>query len=166
MFSPFTSAWMLGPSGWRQGKISDVSNIRDSRADKLLICGRYTSACSRNVVVSDQLRTATLMFRPPCEKARQSPPRERHGPAMQETRHSETTLPSPARSSFRGDGCFPFAIGGTRRTLIARHVPLLEISKVLASVPIFLLSGGHGCIADEDVSDRRLTAIGRNVGLL
>src|SRR3974377_1181887 len=52
---------------------------------RLLVADRYTSACSRNVVVSDQFRIETEMTRAGLEKVSMTTFVKGHGPAMQMT---------------------------------------------------------------------------------
>src|SRR5215469_2460064 len=60
------------------------------------VCLRKTSASSKKVVVSDQLRTEALITRPPFEKLSASIVVNGHGPAMQESLAFRNSFPSPA----------------------------------------------------------------------
>src|ERR1700730_16982789 len=103
----------------------------------LVIWGRKTSACSRNVVVSDQLRTATLMCRPPCENPSKSTLVKGHGPAMQETLAVRDMVAYPASRASAAMPAFHLLSGEQGVLLLQGTFPVLGISKVLASVPIF-----------------------------
>src|ERR1700730_2249962 len=103
----------------------------------LVIWGRKTSACSRNVVVSDQLRTATLMWRPPCEKPSKSTLVKGQGPAMEETLPSRNALPSPASRDSAAIAAFHLRSGEHGELFLQGTFPMFGIWKVFAPVPIF-----------------------------
>src|SRR6516162_11584020 len=98
MVSLFRSASKQIPSA-EEGKVkfSDGPKItgKDSCTISLTM-GWKTSASSKNVVVSDQLRADTEIAWPPCEKSSFSILVKGQGPAMQETRALRNSLPSPA----------------------------------------------------------------------
>ena len=88
MLAPFTSASKVGP--WADDgseKFSESPKITgyDSRTI-LLISVLNTSACRRNVLVSDQFKIDTDIVRPPCEKPSEVTFVKGHGPAMQDNR--------------------------------------------------------------------------------
>src|ERR1700730_8620194 len=93
----------------------------------LVIWGRKTSACSRNVVVSDQLRTATLMCRPPCENPSKSTLVKGQGPAMQETLAVRNTLPAPASSDSAATAAFHLLSGEQGVLLLQGTFPVFGI---------------------------------------
>src|SRR5690349_20332860 len=98
-------------------------------------CLLNTSACSKNVVVSDQLRTDALMVRPPREKLSVSILVKGQGPAMQDNLAFRNSLPSPASSiaePIAAFHCIPGEHGG-----LPSHgtLPVLTIWKVLTALP-------------------------------
>src|SRR5271169_2220784 len=88
MASPFTSASMLGPSA-EAGKLKLKDGPKIAGYDSRTISfseGCTTSASTRYVTVSDQLRTSTVSCLPSDDKVLCSIRVKGHGPAMQDTR--------------------------------------------------------------------------------
>src|SRR5690242_1744585 len=98
MSVPFNSASMQGPSALA-GSVNSMASPNligyDIRTISLIIV-RVTSASTRKVTVSDQLRTDARKFRPGLVLFSDSTLVNGHGPAMQERRALRNSLPSPA----------------------------------------------------------------------
>src|ERR1051326_5833262 len=97
---------------------------------------RNTSACSRNVVVSDQLRTVTLMICPPREKPSVSIFVNGQGPAMHVILALRNSFPGPASKEADATPGFHFPSGEHGRLLLQATFPVFSTWNVLAPVPI------------------------------
>jgi len=113
MLSPLTLASMLGPRA-EAGKVKLMVRPKmtgnETRFPSWLAI-RVTSASRRKLAVSDQFFTETLIWRPPAEKESFSILVNGQGPAMQETRTSWNSLPSPASSAVPPTAAFHFPSG-------------------------------------------------------
>src|SRR5690242_4506585 len=98
-------------------------------------CLRKTSACKRNVVVSDQLRIEAPMLRPPLEKLSASTLVNGQGPAIQDNLAFRNSFPSPASRLAEATAAF-HSIPGEHGGLPAQGtLPVLATSKVLTALP-------------------------------
>src|SRR5271156_4310362 len=99
--------------------------------------GCTTSASSRKVTVSDQLRAETMKRRRSGEKFSNSILVNGHGPAMQETLALRNSLPSPASRESEPIVAFHFPPGAHGSCLLHGTFALLTIWKVFTALPIF-----------------------------
>jgi hypothetical protein len=99
-------------------------------------CLRKTSPSSRNVVVSDQLRTEALMVRPPFEKLSDSTVVKGHGPAMQDNLAFRNSFPSPASSVAEPTAAFHLIPGEQGGFPAQGRFPVFMTSKVLTALPM------------------------------
>src|SRR5215831_8560746 len=102
-----------------------------------LIIAWKTSASNRKVVVSDQLRTVTLMVGPPLEKPSERILVKGHGPAMQETLALEKTFPSEALRVTEPTAAFHFPSGEHGHRSLQGTLAALTTRKVLTTLPTF-----------------------------
>src|SRR5678810_1302004 len=100
-----------------------------------LTMGRNTSASSRNVAVSDQLRAVTFTSRPPCRKSSDSILVKGQGPAMHEVRALRNSLPSPASSDAPPMAAFHCPSGEQGGCFRQGTLPVFTTSKVLTALP-------------------------------
>src|ERR1017187_4922070 len=98
--------------------------------------GCTTSASTRKVTVSDQLRTETLRWRRSGVKFSCSIFVKGHGPAMQETLALRNSLPSPASSDKEPIVPFHLLPGAQGGGLLHGVFPVLIIWKVLTALPM------------------------------
>ena len=96
---------------------------------------RVTSASTRNVTVSDQSVTFTVMMRPGAGIAPTSILVKGHGPAMQETRAFSNCCPTPASMVMPPCDAFHLPSGEQGGFAIARNIAVLVTVKVLAVLP-------------------------------
>src|SRR5580700_1896138 len=102
-----------------------------------LSCVLNTSACSRNVVVSDQLRTDTLMFRAGFDKPLSSTRVNGQGPAIQDTLASWNTFPSPASRVAESIVAFHLPSGEHGKRSLHGTLPVFTIWNVFKPIPMF-----------------------------
>src|ERR1700674_3728513 len=102
-----------------------------------LVMGRTTSAASKKVTVSDQLRMETLKRRRSGEKDSCSTLVKGQGPAMQETLAFRNSLPSPASNVREPRDGFHLPQGESCGCLLHGAFPLFTICKVFTALPIF-----------------------------
>src|SRR5258705_8330047 len=96
---------------------------------------RVTSASRRKLAVSDQFLADTLIWRPPLENESFSILVKGQGPAMQETRTSWNTLPSPASSAVPPTAAFHFPSGEQGEWRAHGTSPTLTTSNTFAALP-------------------------------
>src|SRR5258708_5024535 len=98
---------------------------------------RVASASKRKLAVSDQFLTETLILRPPAEKESLSILVNGQGPAMQETRASWNSLPSPASSVAPPTAAFHFPSGEQGEWRGHGVSPTLTTSNTFDALPTF-----------------------------
>src|SRR5216683_6250397 len=96
---------------------------------------RVTSASMRKLAVSDQFLTKTPTWRPPAEKESFSILVNGQGPAIQETRASWNSLPSPASSVTPPSAAFHFPSGEQGEWRAHGISPVFTTSNVFAELP-------------------------------
>src|SRR5580658_6146994 len=96
---------------------------------------RVTSASTRNVTVSDQLRTITVIVRPGVGMAPVSMLVNAHGPAMQETRAFWNCCPWPASMVTPPTAAFHFPSGEHGAWPEQITLPVFGTVNVLAVLP-------------------------------
>src|SRR6202044_1990217 len=96
---------------------------------------RVTSASTRNVTVSDQLRTVTVMVRPGRGTAPVSISVNGHGPAIHETRAFLNSCPTPASMVTPPTDAFHWPSGEHGALFSQGTLPLFGTVKVLAALP-------------------------------
>src|ERR1700722_9399094 len=98
---------------------------------------RVTSAAPRNVTVSDQLRTVTVMVRPGRGTAPVSILVNGHGPAMQDTRALLNCCPAPASMVMLPMDAFHLPSGEQGALFKQGTLPMFGTAKVFAALPTF-----------------------------
>src|SRR5262245_3727973 len=98
-----------------------------------------TSASARNIVVSDQSRTETLILRPPVENPSDSILVKGQGPAIQETLTFWNSWPSPASSDIEPIAAFHLPSGEQGDRPSQGTLPVLTTSNVFAVLPIVIV---------------------------
>src|SRR4026209_1582738 len=102
-----------------------------------LTMGRKTSASSKKVVVSDQLRADTLMAMLVREKPSDSILVKGHGPAIQDTLAFRNSFPSPASKKAEPIAAFHFPSGEHGWRPLQGTLPVLSTWNIFTALPMF-----------------------------
>src|SRR6185312_1994922 len=138
---PPTVASMLGPSP-DGGRLKFIPRLKISGYHKRIASFRLvrvTSASSTKFTVSDQLRTVTLITRPPCEYPSCSIRVNGQGPATHETRASRNSFPSPASRDAPPIAAFHLPSGEHGEWPPQGTFPVFATSKLLRALPVSTL---------------------------